>query len=418
VSTATVDRNKLYGVLHGLDGQAIERQARVLKVGIGVPIGPDVHTWIDAQHQWCVEIGVYSNNKRQSQTKRFAARVEAQTFYGQQRKAPGQAERKTPRKIPYFTFLRMDGRGQFVHDFDAIEQHGPTPTEIDVVFLTEQNFNASFQMWSASKLLCEGDGRNARRHVEMGTAGEAKRLAEEARKRGERFFPIIDGCFARGCPYARGEKPACKPHGRLYFQLVQSPRIGGACQFDTTGYRSISQLASSLKQIRSITGRGDPELGTVAGIPLKLVLRPYRAQHQGQNSIQYGVNLEFRATSAVELARLLDRHTKEFREAVHRLSPPTEVIAYSSNPETLNTSGSAGDDESQATGTDIAEAEDNSEKFIDGDPGDAEANEAAALSAEFYGNFAEHQPIGNSPIPEASAMPRRRSENPSSEAMP
>jgi hypothetical protein len=224
----TVDRNKLYGVLHHLDGQAIERHVRVLKVGIGVPIGPDVHTWIDAQSNWCVELGVYENGKRQSQIKRFARCSEGQAFYEEKRKT--QAERKAPRKIPYFTFLRMDGRGQFVHDFDAIEQHGPTPTEIDVVFLTEQNFDASFQMWSASRLLCEGDGRNARRRVEIAKTDEEKRLAEEAKKRAERFFPIVEGCFARGCPYARGDKPVCKPHGRLYFQLVHSPRIGGACQ--------------------------------------------------------------------------------------------------------------------------------------------------------------------------------------------
>lgn len=403
MSTATVDRNKLYGVLHGLDGHAIERQVRVLKVGIGVPIGPDVHTWIDAQRQWCVEVGVYANNKRQSQVKRFAARLEAQTFYDQQRKAPAQAERKAPRKIPYFTFLRMDGRGQFVHDFDTVEQHGPTPTEIDVVFLTEQNFDTSFQMWSASKLLCEGDGRNARRHIEMGTAGEAKRLADEARKRGDRLFPIVEGCFARGCPYARGDKPTCKPHGRLYFQLVHSPCIGGACQFDTTGYRSISQLASSLKQIRSITGRGNPELGTVAGIPLKLVLRPYRAQHQGQSSIQYGVSLEFRAPSVIELARLLDRHTKEFRDAA-QLMPPAETAADSSNPEISMTPDSASDDEPEAIGTDRAEADDNSGESFDGGPEDVEADEAAALSAEFYGDFGEQQ------VPEPAAMPRRRSE--------
>lgn len=403
MSTATVDRNKLYGVLHGLDGQPIERQVRVLKVGIGIPIGPDVHAWIDAQRLWCVEVGVYSNNKRQSQVKRFAVRVEAQTFYDQQRKAPGQAERKAPRKIPYFTFLRMDGRGQFVHDFDAIEQHGPTPTEIDVVFLTERNFDNSFQMWSASNLLCEGDGRNARRHIEMGNAGEEKRLADEARKRGERFFPIVEGCFARGCPYARGDKPMCKPHGRLYFQLVHSPRIGGACQFDTTGYRSISQLASSLKQIRSITGRGNPESGTVAGIPLKLVLRPYRAQHQGQNSIQYGVNLEFRAPSAVELARSLDRHTREFREAA-RLLPPAQAAADRPNPEISMTPDSTDDDEPEAMGTDTAEAEHNSGESFEGGPEDVEADEAAALSAEFYGDFGEQQ------VPESTAMPRRRSE--------
>ncbi|MGH9640451.1 MAG: hypothetical protein ACRD3Y_10345, partial [Bryobacteraceae bacterium] len=283
----TVDRTKLYGILHQLDGKPIERQVRVLKVGIGVPVGPDVHVWIDGQGQWSVETGAHPNGKRQLQIQRFGAREQAELYYRQQRKSA--PERKAPRKIPYFTFLRMEGHGQFVHDFDAIEQHGATPAEIDVMFLTESNFDASFQAWSSSKLLCEGDGRHARRHVEWPQTNGEKRLAQAARETGDRFFSLTDACFACGCPFARGEKPPCKPHGRLYFQLVHAPRIGGACQFDTTGYRSIAQLSSSLQQIRSLTGRGNPEAGSVAGIPLKLVLRPYRAQHQGQTSVQYGV---------------------------------------------------------------------------------------------------------------------------------
>jgi len=406
VSTATIDRTKLYGVLHQLNGQSIERHVRVLKVGIGVPIGPDVHVWIDGQHQWSIEVGVYTNGKRQPQIKRFATRDEAQTFYDQQRKT--QPERKAPRKIPYFTFLRIDGRGQFVHDFDAIEQHGPTPTEIDVVFLTEQNFDASFQMWSSLKLLCEGDGRNARRRVELGTVGEEKRLADEARKQGDSFFPILDGCFAKGCAFPRGEKPACKPHGRLYFQLVHSPRIGGACQFDTTGYRSIAQLASSLQQIRSITGRGQAELGTVAGIPMKLVLRPYRAQHQGQSSIQYGVSLEFRAASVVELARLLDRHTQEFRQQAQLPAPNT--APHDVDPEFSFQPDSTTGTEPEEVATEASETEVGPGHLVAGETTEAEEEEAAALSAEFYGNFGEQRPMWNAPAPETAAMPRRKSE--------
>lgn len=416
MSTAIIDRTKLYGVLNQLDGQRIERQVRVLKVGIGVPIGRDVHTWIDAPGQWCVETGVYAQDKRQSQVRRLRAREEAQAYYDQQRKiAP---ERKAPHKIPYFTFLRMNGQGQFVHDFDVIEQHGPTPTEIDVVFLTEQTFDAAFQMWSSSKLLCEGDGRNARRRIDIAAGQEEKRLAAEANQSGERFFPIIEGCFARGCRYARGEKPQCKPHGRLYFQLVHSPRIGGACQFDTTGYRSIAQLASSLEQVRSVTGRGSPDLGTVAGIPMKLVLRPYRVQHQGQSSIQYGVSLEFRAASVSELARLLGQHTKEFREFAQLPAASTEcdspaAAATASTPTTVHS-----EEDDWMAASDGSGSTDPGEVVI-GDPEETEAAEAAALSAEFYSDFAN----GDAPdqaaneramwdIPNSTAaMPRRRSES-------
>ena len=56
-ATIAIDRSKLYGVLHEPSGRPIVRQVRVLKVGIGVPTGPDVHVWIDQNHQWCVEVG-------------------------------------------------------------------------------------------------------------------------------------------------------------------------------------------------------------------------------------------------------------------------------------------------------------------------------------------------------------------------
>ena len=138
-ATITIDRSKLYGVLHEPSGRRIVRQVRVLKVGIGVPTGPDVHVWIDQNHQWCVEVGTYMN----SQVKRLAQRADAEAFYAQQRKTV--PERNAPRKLPYFTFLRTDSQGKFVHDFDTIELHKPVPTEIDIIFLNKQTFNTSFQ---------------------------------------------------------------------------------------------------------------------------------------------------------------------------------------------------------------------------------------------------------------------------------
>ena len=71
--------------------------------------------------------------------------------------------------------------------------------------------------------------------------------------------------------------------------------FGGTAVFDTTGWRSGSNLFSCMEQIRTITGRGNPEEGVVAGIPLRLVLRPYRTSHNGQPSTQYGVSLQLRA---------------------------------------------------------------------------------------------------------------------------
>ncbi len=400
-STITIDRSKLYGVLHEPGGRPIVRQVRVLKVGIGVPTGPDVHVWIDQNRHWCVEVGSYVNGKRQSQVKRLEQRADAEAFYAQRRKtAP---ERNAPRKLPYFTFLRTDAQGKFVHDFDMIELHGPVPTEIDIVFLNGHNFDASFQAWSTSKLLCEGNGINARRNVEWPQAPDERALAEQARKENRRFFPILNGCYTAGCRFAIGDKRQCKPHGKLTFQLMNAPTLGGSCQFDTTGFRSIAQLAGSLDQIRFMTGRGNPDAGSVAGIPLKFVLRPYKVQVGDKSSIQYGVSLEFRAKSLEEMARLLHAHTAEFRPLVALPEPaiPLEPESISAIPEEALSIT-----EEPATDPAVMDAQE-------------EASEAAAMAGEFYGLFSEQndtdQPPASNPLPPGNnppspAMPRRRSE--------
>ncbi len=399
MTTATVDRTKLYGILHELNGQAIEKRVRVLKVGIGVPAGPDMHVWIDVQGQWCVETVAYPNGKRQVTVQRFANREKAETVYRQQRKdAP---ERKAPRTIPYFTFLRKDAQGQFVHDFDAIEKHGALPTELDIVFLNDNTFDAAFQAWSTSKLLCEGNGRDALRHIEWAQTPEEKVLAQKARDNGQKVFPIIDGCYAKGCPLARGEQPKCKPHGSLYFQLVNALRIGGSCQFDTTGYRSIEQISSSLLEIRTLTGRGNPNGGTASGIPLKLVMRPYRVRYKEKISTQYGLSVEFRANSMADMTRLLTQRAG-FRPA------PELPVASPPGGETL-------EDSIPVSEEDAWMMEESDGAALSGEAGvldveDAERIEAAAMSAEFYGDFEPGDDVPVSTSSDAEVMPRRRSD--------
>ena len=393
-TATTIDRSKLYGVLHEASGRPIVRQVRVLKVGIGVPTGPDVHVWIDPNRQWCIEVGSYVNGKRQSQVKRLEQRADAEAFYAQQRKtAP---DRNAPRKLPYFTFLRTDAQGKFVHDFDTIELHGPTPTETDIVFLNENAFDASFQAWSTSKLLCEGNGIDARRNVEWPQAPDERTLSEQARKQNQRFFPIVNRCYTAGCRFATGDKRQCKPHGKLTFQLMNAPTLGGSCQFDTTGFRSIAQLAGSLDQIRLMTGRGSPEAGSVAGIPLKFVLRPYKVQVGDKSSIQYGVSLEFRAKSLEEMARLLHAHTSEFRQLVASPAAASSVNDESSDAIAEEDSCMTEEPTTDPAVIDAAE----------------EISEATAMTGEFYGLFPEQFDTESAPASSApqTGMPRRRSE--------
>jgi hypothetical protein len=274
-------------------------------------------------------------------------------------------------------------------DFDAIEQHGAVPNELDVVFLTNDPFEHAYQAWTAANLKCEGDGLNARRRIDWAQNDGERELAARAKAQGLDFFPILGKCFTGGCPFPKPqmvngrEKPAaCKPHGRLYYQLTNSPRIGGTCTYDTTGFRSISQLFSCIEQIKQMTGNGDASRGSIAGIPLKLVLRPYKASHNGQASVQYGVSLEFRATNAIELARLLNQHTADFRVAAQS----RQIVASTrqiSAPVTLDNPGDGEDvDPSELTEA-LAAATYQEEVFP------SEEAEAAAMTDEFYGDFDE-----------------------------
>lgn len=382
-----IQGGKLFGVTHDAStGSAIERQVRALKVGIGVPAGPDCHIWLDAKNNWAVAVGSYGEDKKRTEKiERFPREktVEAFAFYRESReKAP---QRTYPRKLPYFTFLRMGPKGEYVHDLDVIAEQGPTPTAIDIVFLTENPLDQAFQWWSAAELKCSGDGLNAKRRLSLAKGKEEEALAKAAQAAGDKFFPIVNGCYTQNCQYARGDKPQCKPHSRLYFQLVKSPRIGSTCTYDTTGYRSSAQLFSCIRQVKALTGRGNPDKGYIAGITLSLVLRPYKATHNGQSSVQYGVSLEATGPNAVQLARMVHEQSNEYRKALEA-APASPPAAAPELPEI------------QAGETPEA---------------DEDAN-APALAAEFYGDFPQdttwedEEPAPPPPTP--IRQPRRRSE--------
>ena len=298
----------LIGITHSLTGQPLVRLAKTLKVGIGYPKGRAIHVYLDRSGQWTIELGTGKECVR----KKFGTRRDAQMAYADLYKtAP---ERKYPGKFGYFTFQRVSIDGTFTPDWDAIELHGPLPTEAGIVFLDNQPLRQQMEWWTAAELKCSGDGRNAMRRLSEAKTKEEQRLAADASGRGEQFFPITNGCFAYGCPYSRGEKPICKPHSRLQFQLVNAPALGSTCTFDSTGFRSATQLFSSLQQIQTITGRGNPDEGVVAGIPLTLKLLPYKTSHNGQPSTQFGVTLHLKAGDAMELVRKAITAGDEFRQ--------------------------------------------------------------------------------------------------------
>lgn len=371
----------LYGITHDQDGSVLIREPRVLKVGIGLPKGKAINCWIHNDGKFKVRIG-YKQDEAKSWV--FDTAREAAKFYRENlAKAP---VCPFPRKIGFFTFtrpvLQEDGTEVFEPDFQALEAHGPTPTEIDVVFLDDNPFSGAYQMWSATELKCKGDGINALRVLSMAAHDTEKALAAESKAAGEKYFPIVEGCWTKGCQYAneftdgRGKvQPSpCKPGGDLKFQLAKNIRVGGTAFFHTSGYRSISHIFSSIERIKILTG------GRLAGIPLKMILRPYKTKHNGQTATQYGVSLEFRAEDIESLRKNLMEQAWKFRSAALIDQPERRVLPASEEP------------------------------IIEGDDDDPPVLSAQAMADEFYdggeedpSESAEDAPVESAPVHSAAA---------------
>ena len=299
------DNSKLYSVTHTEDGIPILREPKLLKVGIGAPKGKACMVWMQADKDkpWRVGVG-WKDSSHSMTVYPCATRQEAEDTYA--KAAPTAPDCPYPRKLSFFTFTKPNADGSFMPDFAAIEAHGPTPTEIDIVFMTEEPFQGEFAMWSATQLRCHGNGIDAERILEMATAEQAEQAAL-AKEAGLKMFPLADCCWTRGCPYSKPEMKGskeypspCKPSGDLKFQLARNLRIGGTVYYHTTGFRTISQLFSSITRIRDLAWSLDVRL---AGIPLVLKLTPFKTVHNGQSAIQQAVSVEFRADTVEKLRK-------------------------------------------------------------------------------------------------------------------
>lgn len=330
-------KNMLIGITHLSDGTKLIKEAKVLKVGVGLPRGKAVDLWVDGDGMWNVRQGNAVSGKLSFKTvAKVKTRPEAEAEW---RKAYAAADLcGYPRKVSYFVFTRptigADGSEVYVPDFAATEAYSfadpnriGAPTEIDVIFLEDNPFQAAYQMWASSELRCTGDGENALRSVQMydddKKVPEALRETWKASKiNGDRAFSIVGGCFTCNCPFSKekdGKAAPCKPSADLKFQLSRTIRVGGTAFFHTSGYRSIVQLFSAVERIKELTG------GRIAGVPLKLVLRSYKTNHGGVAALQSGVSLEFRAEDMDSVRKNLIEQAYKFRAAAG-LPEPVKMI--------------------------------------------------------------------------------------------
>ena len=138
----------------------------------------------------------------------------------------------------------------FEPDFAAIEAHGETPREIDIVLMSDNPYQGEYQMWSASELKCHGDGVNADRSTKMIPVKDSPLFPiwEKANTAGLKFYDC-QPCWLDGCQYAQ-DGGGCKPGVTLNFQLANNMRLGATAYFHTTSFRSSSQIFSAIESMR------------------------------------------------------------------------------------------------------------------------------------------------------------------------
>jgi hypothetical protein len=399
----------MIGITHAPDGRKMIREPKTLKVGIGYPRGKAADVFVDGDGAWNIRVGKKGADKKMKwdTVARFPTRGEGGVVLNDARTKAENAFRKAwkeadvctyPRKVAFFQFTRPimgdDGAEIYVPDFAAIEAHsfadpkkpGP-PTEIDIVFLDDDPFTGGYQMWSSSELKCYGDGENAMRVVSMASSDEEKVLANAAVGEGKKHFPIIGGCWTCNCPYSkegtddRGRPtPApCKPGADIKFQLTRNIRVGGTAFFHTSSFRSIPQIFSSIERIKELTG------GRIAGIPLKMVIRSHKTNHNGQAAIQQNVSIEFRTQDMESLRKDLIEQAWKFRAAAGiSLPAPARMIASAEEAVDIETIEEQSNMSAQAMGNEfyVDDEEGASSESAEPEKVTASGNAATATTAK------------------------------------
>ncbi len=209
--------------------------------------------------------------------------------------------RNYPKKLDHFRFQTKDPSGDWIVD-DQLDlslkqkqegegaDEGTPVRSFNIQFVSddiEQIFATSYAWWGSSERKCHGDGVQAERV--LSEIKDKKLLEEYKDKRSAPWTP----CGDDGCPELK--KKLCKPHGQLRFMIPEQRVVGAVSVFNTTSYESIRRIFSGLTGIANITR------GRLAGLKLRLVLKPGQTRYQDsegkvKTSNAFFAHVEFRAS--------------------------------------------------------------------------------------------------------------------------
>jgi hypothetical protein len=385
----------VYGVTHSADTGALDvRVPRATKVVIGKPKDSGLHVFLAPSADKTRIVAVLEIGRQNRLEQRLFGLEDEQIKmlkrdYASLLTDETVVKRKSPAKLPYFSFMKEGGDGSYIHDIDCIIKHGVRPKEVEIIITDDEPLKAQYEFWTASKLNCFGNGRDGFRSVNFTPTKADEVAAEAAKKIGKKWFPIMDGCFTTGCPFASpviktkngrtSEYKQCGLHGSLAFQMVNDIRLGAKAEFTTTGGKSVRQLLASLVELASFTGQGKPENGTVRGVPLILTVNQFKTNHNGQAGTAFAVRLEFRADSVGAIRDKLQDASRTFggmlpTPAAKLAEPAPKQIAAGAEVAQI----AAAAEEEQATEVEVIDA-----AYEESEPADDDDIEAAFRNRQF-----------------------------------
>lgn len=202
--------------------------------------------------------------------------------------------------------------------------------ELDVVLLSEdpeEVFRSEYAWRTQTQLKCHGDGRDAVRRLSEMHPDDQRELAARGQKPSD--WIEISGC-GKGCPQL--EDRLCKPSGDLYFMFPERPVLGSVALLHTSGWESVRRISASLHEIKQMV---EEHGGSLKGLRLKLVARPYKTSYmdkeQRKSSMQLGFNLEFRQSDHRKLLPALVQQSlvakKEMGDIEVETLPDDEIDA-------------------------------------------------------------------------------------------
>lgn len=173
-----------------------------------------------------------------------------------------------PAKLDYFKFDPSDKDSLP----ELLAHYGDKPRRLSVAFPSpdpEAVFPQYYKCYGFTGLQCKGDGDTAMRVADGGALVEVECPGPD----------LCEYSMSKG----KNNKPGCKRIGTLQFFLVDWNQLF-VWQIDTSSFNSIVNINTNLELLQRIAG-------TIAFVPIDLVIKPQTAQADGKKVIIYTLDL-------------------------------------------------------------------------------------------------------------------------------